>query len=245
MHLVSVDLARRCELALDVLRAGARETGGKGREAVSSMAARSTRPVFVAVNGDFFTPEGDVRGIEVVAGRTLALAARPAFAWRPGGDPWMGTPEVGGDSLHLGWALALESGDDGTIALGGRPDLIDAGRHVGDLGVEALPGFAAARHPRTAVGYDASRGRLWIVVVDGRRPSYSNGMTLPELAALFEALGATEALNLDGGGSTTMVVIDSVVNRPSDVTGERPVANALAVVGAPEACRSSSLSFPR
>jgi len=157
----------------------------------------------------------------------------------------MGEPEVRGDSLHIGWALALESRGGRAIALGGRPDLIDAGRRVGDLGVKALPGFAAGRHPRTAVGYDASRRRLWIVTVDGRRPHYSSGMALPELATLFESLGATEALNLDGGGSTTMVVLGTVANRPSDPTGERPVANALAVVGAPESCRRSGLSRPR
>jgi len=245
VHLVSVDLAGRCELALDVLRAEARERGRDGREAVSGMVARSKRPVLVAVNGDFFAPEGEVRGVEVVAGKLLALAGRPAFAWRPGGEPWMGEPEVRGDSLHIGWALALESRGGRAIALGGRPDLIDAGRRVGDLGVKALPGFAAGRHPRTAVGYDASRRRLWIVTVDGRRPHYSSGMALPELATLFESLGATEALNLDGGGSTTMVVLGTVANRPSDPTGERPVANALAVVGAPESCRRSGLSRPR
>jgi exopolysaccharide biosynthesis protein len=61
-------------------------------------------------------------------------------------------------------------------------------------------------------------------------------MTLRELAAFFLALGVPEAINLDGGGSTTMVVRDRggvlrIVNRPSDAAGERPVANALAVVG--------------
>jgi exopolysaccharide biosynthesis protein len=59
-------------------------------------------------------------------------------------------------------------------------------------------------------------------------------MTLVELAELMRQLGATEALNLDGGGSTTMVARRAgrieVVNRPSDATGERPVANVLAVV---------------
>ena len=52
-------------------------------------------------------------------------------------------------------------------------------------------------------------------------------MTLAELAELMRDLGCQEALNLDGGGSATMVVRDRVVNRPSDATGERPVSDAI------------------
>jgi exopolysaccharide biosynthesis protein len=62
-------------------------------------------------------------------------------------------------------------------------------------------------------------------------------MTLPELASLFEALGAEEALNLDGGGSTSMVLGDGPVNRPSDAAGERAVVNALALVQDVRGCR--------
>jgi exopolysaccharide biosynthesis protein len=71
------------------------------------------------------------------------------------------------------------------------------------------------------------------VTVDGRQPEYSVGMSLRELASAMRALGATDALNLDGGGSTTFVVRDPaagvlrVANRPSDKEGERPVADAL------------------
>jgi exopolysaccharide biosynthesis protein len=55
-------------------------------------------------------------------------------------------------------------------------------------------------------------------------------MTLPELAQLLEALGVDEALNLDGGGSSTLVVDGRPANRPSDPEGERAVVNALALV---------------
>jgi len=136
---------------------------------------------------------------------------------------------VEGDSLRMGWSVHRRDGDGVTQAVGGDPDLIDGGARVGDLTVEARPGFAASRHPRTAVGYDSVSGRLWLVVVDGRQSPHSAGMTLPELAALFEALGVSEALNLDGGGSTVMVVGGQVHSRPSDTSGERPVANALAL----------------
>jgi hypothetical protein len=61
-------------------------------------------------------------------------------------------------------------------------------------------------NPRTAVATDRTGSTLWIAVVDGRQPGVSAGMTLIELAVLFESLGAWDALNLDGGGSTTLVL---------------------------------------
>jgi len=66
--------------------------------------------------------------------------------------------------------------------------------------------------------------------VDGRQPERSVGMTIAELAALLAELGAVEAINMDGGGSTTMVVRDKVVNSPSDPAGERAVGDALLVL---------------
>ncbi len=89
-------------------------------------------------------------------------------------------------------------------------------------------GFAAARHPRTAVGVRAD-GRILLVTVDGRQPELSVGMTIAELASLLIELGAVEAVNMDGGGSTAMVVRGEVVNSPSDLTGERAVGDALLV----------------
>jgi exopolysaccharide biosynthesis protein len=90
------------------------------------------------------------------------------------------------------------------------------------------PGFADARHPRTAVGVRAD-GRILLVTVDGRQPELSVGMTIAELATLLIELGAVEAVNMDGGGSTTMVVRGRVVNSPSDLTGERAVGDALLI----------------
>jgi Phosphodiester glycosidase len=89
--------------------------------------------------------------------------------------------------------------------------------------------FVAARHPRTLAGVRAD-GRLLLVTVDGRRPGWSIGVSLPEAARLMRSLGARDALNLDGGGSTAMVVRGRTVNRPSDPTGERPVSDALVVL---------------
>jgi exopolysaccharide biosynthesis protein len=67
-----------------------------------------------------------------------------------------------------------------------------------------------------------------LVVVDGRQPSHSIGMTLLELAKLMQDLGAKAALNLDGGGSSEMVIGEEFVNRPSDGR-ERLVGDALVI----------------
>lgn len=88
--------------------------------------------------------------------------------------------------------------------------------------------FGGTRHPRTAVGWRED-GTLLLVVADGRQAPWSDGMTLPELTWLFQRLGASDALNLDGGGSSAMVIDGEVVNRPSDREGERAVGNALAL----------------
>lgn len=84
--------------------------------------------------------------------------------------------------------------------------------------------FANNRHPRTAVGRTAA-GDVWWVTVDGRS-GISPGATLGEMARIMKRLGCVEAINLDGGGSTTLSVAGRSMNRPSD-GGERAVANAV------------------
>jgi exopolysaccharide biosynthesis protein len=88
--------------------------------------------------------------------------------------------------------------------------------------------FTNARHPRTMVGVDRD-GFIWLAAVDGRQPAYSIGMTFDEMQRLCDRLGLVSALNLDGGGSTTMVVKGQIVNRPSDPAGARPVSDAILV----------------
>lgn len=85
------------------------------------------------------------------------------------------------------------------------------------------------RQPRTMAGIDPL-GRLLLVTVDGREPGISEGLSLAEESTLLEGLGATEAMNLDGGGSTAMAVDGALVNHPSDATGERADGDAVVVV---------------
>jgi exopolysaccharide biosynthesis protein len=117
------------------------------------------------------------------------------------------------------------------FVIGGGPRLVRGGKPAAatDPGTYGA-GFADARHPRTAIGVRAD-GRILLVTVDGRQPERSVGMTIAELTALLLELGAVDAVNMDGGGSTTMVVRDRVVNGPSDLSGERPVGDALLVFG--------------
>lgn len=91
-------------------------------------------------------------------------------------------------------------------------------------------GLQTAVHPRTAVGFNQDSTKVFFVTVDGRQPGFSVGMSLPELANYMLSIGCWNAVNLDGGGSTTMVVRNRVVNSPSDAAGERSVANALLAV---------------
>jgi exopolysaccharide biosynthesis protein len=113
--------------------------------------------------------------------------------------------------------------------VGGAGLLIRDGRDVDDWTVEGFnKGFAEGRHPRTMIGSDAN-GTIWLVAVDGRQPALSVGMTLVELRTLARRLDLVNALNLDGGGSTTMWVQGRIVNNPSDAAGPRKVSDALIV----------------
>jgi exopolysaccharide biosynthesis protein len=113
--------------------------------------------------------------------------------------------------------------------IGAGPQLLASGRFVAEAeAANYSQSLMRARHPRTAIGWRED-GRLILVTVDGRQPQKSVGMTIEELAKLMLEFGCREALNLDGGGSTTMVIKNRVVNNPSDQTGERAVSDALLV----------------
>ncbi|WP_194921102.1 phosphodiester glycosidase family protein [Catenulispora rubra] len=89
--------------------------------------------------------------------------------------------------------------------------------------------WANARQPRTMAGTDA-KGDLLLVTVDGRQKAGSEGFTLYEEAEFMRSLGAVQALNLDGGGSTAMAIDGKLVTNPSDATGERAVGDTVQVL---------------
>jgi exopolysaccharide biosynthesis protein len=126
----------------------------------------------------------------------------------------------------------MPSGRGPSLILGGWPRILRGGVNIA-ADAATLEGTisrnAEVRHPRTAVGISRDGRTLWLVTVDGRAAT-SVGMTLVELADTMRGLGAWDAMNFDGGGSTTMVINGKVMNTPSDPTGEREVGNALLIV---------------
>jgi hypothetical protein len=117
----------------------------------------------------------------------------------------------------VGWASTMD-------AVAGSPVLMKDGAIV----IKPCSAYVCRRHPRTGVGVTRS-GRIYMVVVDGRQRA-SKGMTIVQFARLFKRLGVRSAVNLDGGGSSTMVVKNHIVNSPSDPGGQRAVASALLVI---------------
>src|SRR5689334_17680209 len=115
-------------------------------------------------------------------------------------------------------------------ALSGDRMLVEQGTIVEDLNTTNL-------NPRTAIGINKNGRLLYLVVVDGRQPFYSEGATFPELAQIMLDQGAFFAMALDGGGSSTMVIQGAdgkpvITNSPIDnyIPGrERPVANHLGI----------------
>lgn len=166
--------------------------------------------------------------------------------------------------------VRVETEPSAAESVGGTPVLIKDGRR---WFTETPTQFVSGRHPRTAVGWNDG-GDAWLVAVDGRRPDHSVGMTLGELADFMLELGATDAINLDGGGTSTFVAEGEVLNRPSDQfversgverivqapgpgdvvindSVERPTVNALAVVASdrgteplPDPLTSDRLDLP-
>lgn len=121
-------------------------------------------------------------------------------------------------------------------AIGGGPALVIDGKiNLTDKAEGFGQSHVNSRHPRTAIGSYVrdNRPHLILMVVDGRQKTHSMGMSLPELAVAMRDLGCSEALNLDGGGSSTLVVKNQVVNKPSGGV-QRAVTSVFAIVPTPQ-----------
>jgi hypothetical protein len=118
------------------------------------------------------------------------------------------------------------------LLIGGWPRILRGGVNVAARAPwdeATVSSNAEARHPRSAVGFNRDSTTLYLVTVDGRQQA-SVGMTLVELAEFMKREGVWDALNFDGGGSTTLVVNGAIANKPSEASGEREIANALMLV---------------
>lgn len=113
--------------------------------------------------------------------------------------------------------------------IGGGPFLIRNGQVSVDAKAQGFAdSFSLKRHPRTAMGRTAN-GDIWLTVIDGRQ-KMSDGATLDETAKIMLKLGCIDAINLDGGGSSSVNILGVTLNRPSDGK-ERPVANGVVLMG--------------
>ncbi len=188
-----------------------------------------------AINGSFFNmkaPYGSVNYLRV-DGEELAPNAYDGYENKTGGRS---TRQTGAVATFKGGLYVLKAD---AIARWERDieaeDVVTTGPMLligGEREPIVVNDFNTRRNPRTAVGR-RSDGTVLLVVADGRNAEAA-GLTMPELQQVMQALGCADAVNLDGGGSTAMVVCGKVVNHPSDnrrfdAAGERAVANAIIV----------------
>jgi hypothetical protein len=205
------------------------------RETVESIATRER--AIAAVNAGFFAlQDGKPTAMLKIAGRLLGGTTRARGA--------VGFRERGRQTELLFDRVTVQSRDrvyrttmgtsarDWTrapFAVSGAGLLRWHGRTITDWTDEKIAaGFDTTRHPRTVIGEGG--GAIWLITVDGRQPEISLGMSFTELQRLASRLGLDSALNLDGGGSTTMVVGGRIVNHPSDPGGARAVSDAIVVL---------------
>lgn len=225
IYTLEVDLDR-CNTAIAVKGVDS----ANGRIKTSTMLddlARRER-VLGGVNADFFSlTTGRPTNLLVVNGKMLTTPSnQPVLAFDVNGMPSIGTFTF--RNSMLGPFFPME-------AVGGRPMLVRD-----SVILPAVDTFGQAsfngRNPRTAAGYSRNGKHLILAVIDGRQKPYSDGTSLRETAEIMLALGAREVINLDGGGSSTLIYADPkdngrlrIANRPSDKV-ERAVGDALAIV---------------
>ncbi|NLO74071.1 MAG: phosphodiester glycosidase family protein, partial [candidate division WS1 bacterium] len=196
------------------------------------------------------TPDPDGEGpAEGALESPLALAQRTGALALVNANPWRGLPDADGNRSSQ-WLSGMPVDILGLVkSAEGSPSPAEPGycavwiddsgvAHIGPPPPEAvirtgLAGFSqvlqegqvlaqpdAVCHPRTGLGVDATGKKLLLVVVDGRQPGFSEGMTLHELGAFLLGQGCRDAVNLDGGGSSILILTDAegephVINAPS------------------------------
>jgi hypothetical protein len=232
IHLVRVDLNTP---GLDFL-----VTPGdcsKGREILARTTSQflTEFDLQLAINGGFFSPwqsneplyyypksgqPVDVQGLAISAGRQYS-------------DPKRGHNSLSISSNNV--AFIGETDKQGFNVISGRAIILNNGMIPWDM---STANDADGLHPRTVVALNEDRTQLLLIVIDGRQPNYSEGATLFEVAEIAKSHGAHSALNLDGGGSSALVVrapdgSPQVLNTP--IRGrippgrERPVGNHLGI----------------
>ncbi|ONI74851.1 multidrug transporter [Actinosynnema sp. ALI-1.44] len=178
----------------------------------------ATKTAEVIVQNDTVTQVRPTPGADPLPANGYALVGREA-----GADTL--TALKPGDKVKVQYSSRTSDGSTPKALVGGNQLLIRDGRIVAP---------DDPLHPRTAVGFSADGKKMFLLTVDGRQAPYLLGLNLKDLAAIMKEMGAYNALNLDGGGSSTMLAREpgttelDVENKPSD-GAERPVPNGLAL----------------
>jgi hypothetical protein len=174
------------------------------------------------------TPNADLQGqvIDVKGGGRTPIPPAGAVLVARGTAAQKLTEEAPLGSWVTIRLIFRPSWDGVSNAVGGGPVLVRDGAAVFRSLEDFSPQQLLPRNPRTAIGQLAD-GRIVLLVTDGRRPGYSVGMTNFELAQTMVRLGAVRASSLDTGGSSTLAFEGTLLNRPSDTYGERPIASSL------------------
>jgi len=185
--------------------------------------------VQIAVNGDGFSPWWSNSPIDYYP--HIGDPVHPAGYTASRGIVYWTSP-ASGPTLYISShnRMSFDEPSKPYNAISGKDMLVMGGHQIPNLDNSAL-------QPRTAIGYSKGGRLFYLVVVDGRQPYYSDGITLNELASVMVSLGVKYGMNLDGGGSSTMVIQGKnsgprIMNSPIDnlIPGrERPVADHLGI----------------
>jgi exopolysaccharide biosynthesis protein len=241
VHIITLDLTRTgIKLALT------KPDRSKGMEhiAYTTSGYLSKSGAQVAINASYFLPfnGGSPKGEDYYPkeGQPVQVSGMAR-----GGGRQVSPVEIDQDN-RVTAIICINGADvrinDGQRCAGRVTDAVSAGPRLLTGGAAtSLPPYEFSRNdakaPRTAFGLSADRKTAWLVVIDGRQAGYSMGASLPEMVTLFRELGASDAINLDGGGSAAMAVAGedgkpTLLSRPihTGIPGrERPVANHIIV----------------
>jgi hypothetical protein len=206
-------------LAIDLTAPGLRPwTNGDATTAQTTSAVLQANQLQVAINAGFFSPfyEETPWNYAPRSGQPVTIVGRSirdgqTYSRAPESFPVL--------CFYAQNAPRLAQIVQGKEACPGARQAIAGNRFLLRGGEAYKNGDAEGKrpYPRTAVAIDRAGRKLWLLIADGKQPGYSHGASLPELTALAQELGATDAINLDGGGSTTVV---------AEVNGEPRVLNA-------------------
>ncbi|NES87016.1 MAG: phosphodiester glycosidase family protein [Moorea sp. SIO2B7] len=191
----------------------------------------------IAVNGSFFYPFEEATPWDYYPHsgdpvNAVGQAIANNIPYAPPQPNWYPLCILSSEKILISEQIACPSGTE--FALSGS-HVLKLEEKIEIKGLREVGGIEKA-YPRVLIGTNSKGNHLWIAAIDGKQPFYSEGMTLQEVAQLMQELGATVALNLDGGGSTTLAKStpngSKLLNAPIQTKlpmRERPVANHLGI----------------